>query len=75
MCFGGTPKMPKQEDPVLPKQPLQPQQPVGLSVGRGDDDDNKFKMAKAKRNRGKLRIAKTSDRAGVQVPGAGGRVA
>jgi len=69
MCFGGTPKMPKQEDPVLPKQPLQPQQPVGFQM-RNESED-KFAQAKKKRQ-GKLRIEKTTSKVGVQVPGVGG---
>jgi hypothetical protein len=68
MCFAPKmPKMPEQKDPILPKQPLAPQQPVGLSVGRTEETDQ-FKNAKAKRSRGKLRIM--SDSAGVQVSGA-----
>lgn len=68
MCFGA-PKVPKYEskDPVLPKQAIQQQQPVGLSVGR-TNETNDFKDAKAKRSRNKLRI--TSDTAGVQVAGS-----
>lgn len=70
MCFSAkVPKMPEQKDPILPKQPLQPTQPVGLSVGRTEETDD-FKNVKAKRSRGKLRIQRTSDKAGVQVPGA-----
>ena len=61
--------MPKQEDPVLPKQPLQQQQPVGLSVGRTEDTDA-FKMAKAKRQRKNLRIDRNTSNVGVQIAGA-----
>lgn len=66
MCFS-QPKMPPMKDPVLPKQPLQQQEPVGLQVGR-TEDDNKFNNAKASRARKRLRI--TRDTAGAQVSGA-----
>lgn len=65
MCFS-SPKIPEQKDPILPKQPLQQTQPVGLSVGRTNESDD-FKQVKAKRARGKLRINRTVDNVSTQV--------
>ena len=65
MCMGGTPKMPKQKDPILPPQPIQRQEPVGLKVGRTEAEDTK--VIKKNRARRKLRIGR--DRVSTQTTG------
>lgn len=69
MCFGSPdmPEVPEPKDPILPKQPLQQQQPAGLDVGRKDDEDS-IKTLKKNRSRGKLRIK--LDKVSTQAPSA-----
>lgn len=68
MCFGGGPDIPpppKQKDPILPAQPIQPQQPAGLGVGkRGDEEegDTKRRIAKSRR-----KLRNPIDNKGVQT--------
>lgn len=69
MCMS-SPKMPatpKPQDPVLPTQPIAPQNPAGLQVGRKDEDDSTSKL-KANKARKKLRI-KRNDTQSIQSTG------
>lgn len=76
MCMS-KPKMPKAptpKDPILPAQPIAPQNPASLQVGRKDEDDSTSKL-KAGKARKKLRIKRTdnmSTQGGSNVGGASG---
>ena len=72
MCMS-KPKMPKAptpKDPVLPTQPIAPQNPASLQVGRKDEDDSTSKL-KANKARKKLRIKRDTSAVGTQVSGGG----
>lgn len=65
MCMS-TPKAPKVKDPVLPPQPIQRQEPIGLKVGRTEAEDTK--VIQKNRARRKLRIGR--DRVSTQTTGS-----
>ena len=70
MCMSSPkpPKMPAPKDPILPAQPIAPQNPASLQVGRKDEEADTQKL-KANKARKKLRI-KRSDSVSTQTSGA-----
>jgi hypothetical protein len=72
MCIFGKPKqqaLPEPKDPVLPKQPLQQQQPAALQVGRKESEGDQ--VLKKNKSRRKLRISK--DNASIQTTSSVGK--
>lgn len=67
------PPTPQPKDPVLPNQPIVTQQPVGLGVGRKDEDSATSKL-NANKARKKLRI-KRNVGTETQVSGGGAAAA